>query len=190
MKKGAVRPVLAGALSLVILAWGGLGAGDQLLGGALAVEPVQGPTRGLTPDEIRALQEGQAMGLGRAAEFNGYPDPARVLEAARAGKLDLYADQRGAIERVQAAAKDKARLLGQEILAREAALEGDFRAGLIKEAELARQVEDIARKLGELRLTHLRAHLLTAALLRPEQIEDYYQFRGYVAPSSGHVLGY
>lgn len=130
------------------------------------------------------------MRLARAAELNGYPDPARVLEAARAGKIDLYADQRQAIERVHAAAKAKAQALGHEILAQEASLEESFRTGRVVETDLARQVEDIGRKLAELRLAHLRAPLLTAALLRPEQIEEYYQLRGYVAPSSGHVLGH
>ncbi len=130
------------------------------------------------------------MGLARSAELNGYPNPARVLEAARAGKLDLFADQRQAIERIQAAMKTKAQSLGREILAEEAALEAGFRTGRVADEDLSRQVEDIGRKLAELRLTHLRAHLLAADLLRPEQIEEYYQFRGYVAPTAGHVLGY
>jgi hypothetical protein len=130
------------------------------------------------------------MGLARIAELNGYPDPAHVLEAARTGKIDLFADQREAIERVRATAEAKAQDLGRQILAQEASLESGFRAGPVVDAELARQVEDIARKVAELRLTHLRAHLLTAALLRPEQIEEYYQFRGDFAPSSGRVLGY
>ncbi|HWT83440.1 MAG TPA: hypothetical protein VN648_32110, partial [Candidatus Methylomirabilis sp.] len=181
--------LLTGALGLTVLSLGVLESGERMVGAAAAFAQ-QVPRRSLTPEEIRAFQEGDAMGLARAAELNGYPNPVRILEAARAGKIDLYADQRGAIERVEAAAKAKAQALGHQILAEEASLEADFRTGRIVEADLTQQVEAIGRNLAELRLTHLRAHLLTATLLRPEQIEEYYQFRGYVAPSSGHHLGY
>jgi len=190
MKRNGLRWLSTAALGLTVFALGSLGSGERLAGVAIAALPLQVPTRSLTPEEIRALQQGDAMGLARTAELNGYPSPARILEAARSGKMDLYADQRGAIERVEAAEKVKAQALGQQILVEEASLEADFRSGRILDADLTQQVEDIARKLAELRLTHLRAHLLTAALLRPEQIEEYYQFRGYIAPSSGHHLGY
>ncbi len=190
MRRIGVRWLWVATLSVAIHGLGGSGLGVHGAGAAWALDPGRVPMRSLSPEEIHALQEGEAMGLARAAELNGYPDPARILEAARAGKLDLYADQREAIERVQAAAKAEAQVLGRQILAQEATLETDFRTGHVIEADLAGQVEDIARKLAELRLTHIRAHLLTAALLRPEQIEEYYQFRGYVAPSSGRVLGY
>lgn len=190
MKEQDVRRLLLIAAPLAALACLCMRSGDFFAREALALEPVQAPTRSLAPEEIRGLQEGEELGLARTAEYNGYPSPTRVLEAARAGKLDLYADQRQAIERIQAAMKAKAQSLGREILAEEAALEAAFRTGRIADADLSRQVEDIGRKLAELRLTHLRAHLLTVGLLRPEQIEEYYQFRGYAAPTTGHVLGY
>ena len=190
MKGQGVRGLLLIAVALGALAWICLRPGDFFAREVLALEPAPLPTRSLAPQEIRGLQEGEELGLARTAEYNGYPNPARVLEAARAGKLDLYADQRQAIERIQAAMKAKAQSLGREILAEEAMLEAVFRAGRVADGDLTRQVEDIGRKLAELRLIHLRAHLLTADLLRPEQIEEYYQFRGYVAPTAGHVLGY
>jgi hypothetical protein len=190
MKGIDLRWLSAVTLSPAVVASEIMGSGGQVAGTAWALEPGQVAMGSLPPEEIRGLQEGEAMGLAQAAELNGYPDPARILEAARAGKIDLYAAQREAIERVHAAAKAKAQALGHEILAQEASLEESFRTGRVVETDLARQVEEIARRLAKLRLTHLRAHLLTAALLRPEQIEEYYQFRGYFAPSSGHVLGY
>ncbi len=190
MKRHDVRWLSAAALSLAALASGSMESGGRLGQAAWAVEPAQLPVRSLTTEEIRGLQEGDAMGLERAAELNGYPSPAHILEAARAGKIDLFADQRQAIERIRSATKAKAQSLGRAILAEEAALEAGFRTGRITDADLARQVEAIGRTLAELRLTHLRAHLLTADLLRPQQIEEYYQFRGYATPSSGHVLGY
>jgi hypothetical protein len=121
------------------------------------------------------------MGLARAAELNGYPGPAHVLEAAQAGKLHLYAEQRQAIERIHAKMQAEAQGLGRQILAREADLEAGFRKGQMKEEDLARRVGEIGRNRAALRLAHLRAHLMTTAILRPEQIEDYYMFRGLSA---------
>jgi len=95
----------AAALSLAILASGSMGSGGQVAEAALALEPVQVPSRSLAPEEIRGLQEGEGIGLARAAELNGYPGPAHILVAARAGKIDLYAEQREAIERIHAATK-------------------------------------------------------------------------------------
>ncbi len=178
------------ALGVAILVSGRLQLGHRASGAALALEAAHVPMRGLTSDEVRGLQEGEEMGMARAAELNGYPGPASVLEAAQKGKLDLYADQRQAIERIQAAAKAGAQSLGRELLAQEATLEAAFRSGHMVEADLTRQVEDIGRKLAALRLIHLRAHLLTVELLRPRQIEEYYQYRGLATPSSGHALGY
>lgn len=190
MRRNDVGWRSAAALGLAILASGSMASGGQVAGTALALEPAQVPTRSLTLEEIRGLREGEGMGLARAAELNGYPGPAHLLEAARAGKIHLYAEQREAIERIRTATMAKAQTLGHEILAQEASLEASFRAGRIVEADLARQLEDIGRKLAELRLTHLRAHLLAAAILRPEQIEEYYQFQGYAAPSPGRRLGH
>ena len=180
----------AAALSITVLAVWGVGSGGRVAGAAQAVARAQAPTRSLTPEEIRGLQEGEGMGLARAAEFNGYPGPSRILEAARAGQIEIYADQRQAIERILAAATSKAQALGLQILAQEAALEAGLRAGRMADADLSRQVEEIGQARAELRLTHLRAHLLATSLLRPEQIEEYYQFRGYVAPSSGYQSNY
>lgn len=151
-------------------------------------EQVPSSLRSLSAEEIRSLRDGEGMALARSAELNGYPGTAHVLEAARQGKLHLYAEQRQAIERIHAAMKVEAQALGQQILALEALLEAGFRAGRMVEADLARQVEDIGQKRAALRLTHLRAHLLTAGLMSAEQIEHYYQFRGFTteSPERGH----
>jgi hypothetical protein len=130
------------------------------------------------------------MGLARPAELNGYPGPAHVLEAASQGKLHLYAEQRGAIERIHARMKAEAQALGRQILAQEAALEDAFRRGRMREDDLVRRVEDIGQKRAALRLAHLRAHLLTTLILSPEQVEDYYQFRGYTTESPPHRPGH
>lgn len=173
-------------MGAVVVAWSDPASAQQPLGAIPPPGPASPKVWGLSAEEIRSLRDGEGMGLARPAELNGYPGPAHVLEAARAGKIHLYAEQRQAIERIHAAMKAEAQALGHQILAQEAALEAAFRTGRMVEADLARRVEDIGQKRATLRLTHLRAHLLTAGLLRPEQIEDYYQFRGYTAPSPGH----
>lgn len=130
------------------------------------------------------------MGLARPADLSGYPGPAHVLEAAHQGKLQLHAEQRQAVERIHAAMKAEVQALGREIVALESRLEASFRAGGFAEPELARQVEEIGRKWAALRLTHLRAHFRTRALLRPEQIEEYYQLRGLPTGPSQHGHGH
>lgn len=165
-------------LSVVVTVWSGAGLAGQAPGGIPAPDAASLKISALSAEEIRGLREGEGMGLARPAELNGYPGPAHILEAARAGKIHLYAEQRQAIERIHAAMKVEAQALGQQILLQETALEAGFRTGRIGEADLVRWVEDIGRIRATLRLTHLRAHLHTATLLRPEQIEHYYQFRG------------
>jgi Spy/CpxP family protein refolding chaperone len=189
MDRAGVGWLSAATLSLAVVTSLGLGSSGRAMGAGSALGPA-GIPQGFAPAEVRGLQEGEGMGLARVAELNGYPGPAQVLEAARAGKMGLYAEQREAIERIHATTKAKAQALGHEILSREASLEAVFRAGPMVDAELARQVEGIAQKVAELRLTHLRAHVLTAAILRPEQIEEYYEFRGILGPSRGHALGF
>ena len=50
------------------------------------------PIKALSDDQVADLKNGRGMGLALAAELNGYPGPAHVLELA--DKLALSADQR------------------------------------------------------------------------------------------------
>ena len=189
MKTQRVRPGWSALISLLFLV-GEPGQAGESTGVSSGSHPAPVALHGLSASEVRALQEGEGMGLARPAELSGYPGPAHILDAARQGKIQLYAEQRQAIERIHSAMKVEAQALGREILALESRLEASFRAGGLEEAELARQVEEIGRKWAALRLAHLRAHLLTRSLLRPEQIEEYFQFRGLPAESSQHRRGH
>lgn len=182
MKRAFVVGSRIAPMVLALLMGSGAASAERL------PEQVPSSLRSLSAEEIRSLRDGEGMGLARAAELNGYPGPAHVLEAVRQGKMHLYAEQRQALERIHTAMKVEAQALGQQILALEALLEAGFRAGRMVEADLGRQVEDIGRKRAALRLTHLRAHLLTAGLMSAEQIEHYYQFRGFTteSPDRGH----
>ena len=69
--------------------------------------------------------------------------------------------------------------LGRLFVEKEAALNrlfGDVRAG---SANLQRLVGETARLQGELRLSHLRAHLEMRSILTPQQIARYNELRGY-----------
>ncbi|MBI4573385.1 MAG: Spy/CpxP family protein refolding chaperone [candidate division NC10 bacterium] len=188
MRRYAWRGIWLVALGLAMLARSAAGMGDQPAGAGPAAEPPWPVVNSLSGEEVRGLRDGEGMGLARAAELNGYPGPIHVLEAAREGKIHLEPEQRGAIERIHAAMKAEARALGEQILAREARVEAGFREKRMAEGDLTREVEDIGRQRTALRLAHLRAHLLTASLLRPEQIEHYNQLRGHAsqAPDRRH----
>jgi len=65
------------------------------------------------------------MGLAKAAEFNGYPGPAHVLEHAQA--LGLSNAQRSASEALMLKHKAAAREIGKELVAAERGLESSRR---------------------------------------------------------------
>ena len=189
MERQRIRLDWMAVIPLVLL-WGGWGQAAESTGAGSGSHPTPVTLRSLSAEEVRALQEGEGMGLARQAELNGHPGPAHVLEAARDGKLKVYAEQRQAIERIHARVKAEAQALGEDILTLEVQLEASFRSGRIGEGDLVRLVEEIGRKHAALRLVHLRAHLLTATLLRPEQIEEYYQLRGLPAEPSPRRRGH
>jgi hypothetical protein len=139
--------------------------------------------RGLTDKEIAELREGRGMGLARAAELNGYPGPRHVLDAVREGRLRLSPDQVQTVQRLFDGMAREAQRLGVLVLREELALESEFRAGTISEADLRARVGRIAALAGELRAVHLRTHLDTRPVLSELQIQHYNQLRGYTADS-------
>jgi LTXXQ motif family protein len=139
--------------------------------------------KALTHEDLRALRNGEGMGLARAAELNGYPGPAHVRALRK--QLRLSDDQLARItvifERMNAAAK----ALGAEMIERERALDRLFGNGEITLGRLAAETATIAELNGRLRAVHLAAHLETRASLQPEQLVVYQQLRGY-GESNGH----
>ena len=117
------------------------------------------------------------MGLARAAELNQYPGPKHVLELAV--ELGLNAEQRSAVEAIREAMLEQARRLGEEIIEKERHLNMRFAHRHIDGDRLRAATDEIASLRGELRFTHLRAHLETRALLSSDQIEAYDRLRGY-----------
>jgi hypothetical protein len=63
---------------LIILSFAGSGVAENV-----SSPPRDEVIRGLTEEEISALQQGLGMGRARAAELNGYPGPRHVLDLAQ-----------------------------------------------------------------------------------------------------------
>jgi Spy/CpxP family protein refolding chaperone len=136
--------------------------------------------KALSDAEVADLLAGRGMGLAKAAELNGYPGPAHLLEHAAA--LKLSDDQRRAIEAIRARMSADAAALGREIVARERELDAAFAAGRIDAALLKTKTGEIAALMGRLRAVHLAAHIESRPLLTPQQVADYNKLRGYTGP--------
>jgi len=148
-------------------------------------QPGRSPYADLTGREIKALsaddvtqyRAGEGMGLALAAELNGYPGPKHVVELA--SELDLAPAVIAEIRVIADSMRTRAVALGERIVAAERALDGAFAGRTANDGWLAAATAEIARLNGELRYTHLRAHIAVTALLTAEQVERYQEARGY-----------
>jgi Spy/CpxP family protein refolding chaperone len=131
----------------------------------------------LSDDEVKSFLDGRGMGLAKSAELNGHPGPMHVLELAEA--LKLTPEQRRLVkdsfDRMQA----KAKALGEAYIKAEKAVDDAFKAGPAKASEVSALVAEANRLLGEVRLSHLLAHVEITPLLTPEQRTRYAELRGY-----------
>lgn len=154
---------------------------------ALAAPPAPSPYAGqemrevkaLSADEVRDLLAGKGMGLAKAAELNGYPGPAHVLELR--SELGLTPAQLTQTEARFAAMQADAQALGRELVERERALDRLFAGREISPEALSTALADIGALQGRLRNVHLQAHLDQTRILTPEQIARYGELRGYGA---------
>jgi hypothetical protein len=120
------------------------------------------PIKALSEQQVADLGAGRGMGLALAAELNGYPGPSHVLELA--DKLELTADQRTSVKK---------------LIEQEADLDRQFASRTVTPESLKASTAAVAVTQGELRETHLKYHLSTAALLSHDQMRRYAQLRGY-----------
>lgn len=130
--------------------------------------------------------EGHGMGLAKAAELNHYPGPKHVLELAQ--QLELSAAQLAQTQKAYDKMHAQAVRLGKLIVAKEQALDSLFAAQKITASQLRTLVTAIATWQGELRLTHLQAHLEMKEILSSAQVAKYDELRGYAkgAPPQHH----
>src|SRR6266851_820156 len=135
------------------------------------------PIKALSEQQVADLGAGRGMGLALAAELNGYPGPSHVLELA--DKLELTADQRTSVKALFNSMKAEALPLGSKLIEQEADLDRQFASRTVTPESLKASTAAVAVTQGELRETHLKYHLSTAALLSPDQMQRYAQLRGY-----------
>lgn len=143
--------------------------------------------KSLSDAEVQELLSGQGMGLAKAAELNGYPGPAHVLEHAHA--LGLTPQQRQATEALMQRHKERARQLGRELVEAERRLDEAFARRTIDAASLGAMTSEIGTKQAQLRQEHLRTHLEQTALLDAAQVRRYNELRGYTGASPSHGGG-
>ncbi len=146
--------------------------------------------KALSDQETADLLAGRGMGLARAGELNHYPGPAHVLELK--DKLALTPEQVAATSNSFARMAAAAKPLGAELVDRERALDGAFKAGTLTSAELGRRTDEIGAIQGKLRAIHLGAHLEMKGILTAQQVVAYDGLRGYgvpaAAPSAHHGM--
>ncbi len=138
--------------------------------------------KGLSEAEVGDLLAGRGAGMALPAELNRYPGPSHVLELA--DTLRLSPEQEAETRRLFARMRAEAVPLGEAVVAREAELDRLFASGAAEEGALRTLVAEIARLRGELRLAHLKYHLVTRDLLSPTQVAAYDAARGYTAPAT------
>ncbi len=120
------------------------------------------------------------MGLALAAELNSYPGPMHVLEHEQA--LGLTAGQKTSLNALMVSMRADAIKAGQAMIESESALDRLFADGKANNDALNSAVFRAAQAAGEVRLVHLRTHILVKKDLTPEQITTYNRLRGYVGP--------
>lgn len=140
--------------------------------------------RALSAEQQADLLAGRGMGLALAAELNGWPGPAHVIELA--GAMQLTPAQLAATQRLMAEMRAAAGDLGARVIEEERALDAAFRDRSITPADLSARTARIAALQGEIRDVHLRTHLAQTALLNAEQIAAYPRLRGYAGGVSQH----
>lgn len=152
-----------------------------LVAAAVTPSPYAGQeTRGikaLSAKEQADLLAGKGMGLAKAAELNGYPGPAHVLELAK--ELSLNAEQRAKTEALFQVMETRAKALGRQIVDAERGLDALFASKQVDTALLDQHLARIGALQGQLRAAHLAAHLEQVRILTPGQVAHYGVLRGY-----------
>ncbi|MDE0031958.1 MAG: hypothetical protein OXU75_02290 [Deltaproteobacteria bacterium] len=147
------------------------------------------PIKSLSAEDLAELRRGGGWGLARAAELNGMPGPAHLLELK--DRIPLTADQVTAISAIFKDMRAAAIAEGERLISREEALETVLRNGSVTVRSLQELLSEIGQARTALRYVHLAAHLKTLPLLTHDQIARYNVLRGYAgdpcaSPPEGH----
>ncbi len=137
--------------------------------------------KSLSPEDIAELRRGGGWGLAKAAELNGVPGPAHLLELK--DRIPLDRAQVAALAEIFERMKAQAIQQGERLIALERKLDHLFQTRGITDAKLRASLEDIAEARKALRYIHLATHLKTPEILSPDQIATYNALRGYANPN-------
>ena len=140
--------------------------------------------KALSQDDVEGLLAGAGTpfgGMAKPAELNGYPGPRHVLDAIEAGEFEVSDEQKEAIETLYEDMRAEAIALGEQIIDLEVAVDDAFAGASITEAFLEEKVTESARLYGQLRVVHLKYHLLMVDILTVEQVAQYNELRGYTS---------
>ena len=140
--------------------------------------------KALSADEVESLLAGKGMGFAKAAELNGFPGPAHVLELAP--ELRLTDEQRRQTEALFASMQEKAQSAGRALVDEERRLDALFRTKAVTSESMARSLSRIGELQAEVRSAHLAAHVAQARILTDEQAARYASLRGYGEGSHHH----
>jgi len=133
--------------------------------------------KSLSETDIVELTNGKGWGLAKAAELNGVPGPAHLLEMKE--EISLSPEQTKEIEILYQEMQKQAIPLGINLIEYERELNNHFANKTITEELLHAIIEQIAQAQKQLRYVHLSTHLKTPKILTAEQIDLYNQLRGY-----------
>ena len=136
--------------------------------------------KALSAEQMRQLDTGAGMALAQPAELNGWPGPMHVLEHADA--LALTAPQRDATQALMRTRKQRAVLLGRDVIAAEKALDAAFAQRQVNDTTLRQLTAAAAERMAALRAEHLATHIAQTRLMEPTQVALYQQLRGYTTP--------
>lgn len=163
---------------------------------AATAAPAQSPYAGMQARSIKALstqqiddlRTGRGMGLALAAELNGYPGPAHVLELS--DRLALSPAQKERIQKLFESMKVESAPIGARLIEQEGALDQQFASRSITPDALKDATANIGATQAALRNAHLKYHLETAQILSPDQMKQYADLRGYTsdAPAGHHRM--
>ncbi len=174
--------------SFVILSIAAVLAGTALAGASETdhsshVSPYAGEEartiKSLSAADVDDLLNGRGWGLAKAAELNGMPGPAHILEMRE--DIALTPDQAERIETIRQAMQAEAIRVGARLVDLERDLDTAFASGDVDAETLRAMIAEIEAVRGELRYVHLVAHLETPDILTPHQVATYNRLRGYGA---------
>jgi Spy/CpxP family protein refolding chaperone len=133
--------------------------------------------KSLSESDIDDLANGRGWGLAKAAELNGVPGPAHLLEMKK--EIGLSSEQIEKITHIYRPMQDEAKGLGLQLIGLEKELNELFAQNKMDEQTLKNYINQIANVRAKLRFVHLSTHLKMPAILTSQQLTRYSELRGY-----------